>query len=46
MNPFRWRWLWALAERKDWTEAFPRPFWRFLLRKCDRAHGHIMEYDE
>lgn len=36
-------WLWGVAEIKDWNGTFPRPFWRWLLRKTDAYHGH--QYD-
>jgi hypothetical protein len=41
-------WLWGLAERGDWEMWRPRWFWRWLIKKMDRAHGwkHMdYEYD-
>jgi hypothetical protein len=42
----RLKWLWDLAERMDWSERWPKPFWRWLLRKCDEINGHQgLDYD-
>ena len=38
-------WLWGLAERMDWEGRFPKRFWRWLLKRMDRAHGHHLSYD-
>jgi hypothetical protein len=32
--------VWGLAEQMDWDDRFPRPFWRWLLRWCDRRAGY------
>ena len=32
--------VWGFAERMEFNRRWPLPFWRWLLRKCDRAHGH------
>ena len=42
--PVRFARLWALAERMDWSGRWPRPFWRWLLRKLDEANGYRFEY--
>ncbi len=39
-------WLWALAERMDWNERWPRGLWRKLLAWQDRKHGYNLEYDK
>ncbi len=44
--PIRFPRLWALAERMEWDNRWPRWFWRWLLRKCDEANGHRFEYLE
>ncbi len=42
----RLKWLWDLAERMDWSDRWPRPFWKWLLRKCDELNGHHgLDYD-
>lgn len=33
-------WLWGVAEQMDWDARFPRSFWRWLLRWCDRRAGY------
>jgi hypothetical protein len=38
-------WLWGLAERKDMAGAFPRIFWRWLLRRQDRKAGYRFGHD-
>lgn len=38
MSKFKY-WLWGVAEQKDFDRRFPRPVWRWLLRKLDLAHG-------
>jgi hypothetical protein len=41
-------WLWGVAELADWHMWRPRWFWRWLIKKMDRAHGwyHMdHEYD-
>ncbi len=40
------KWLWALAEKADWYGWPPAPFWRWLLKRLDRANGHHLEYEE
>lgn len=37
--------LWGLAEKADWGGWPPKFFWRWLLRKLDREHGHELDYD-
>ena len=45
MRRFKY-WLWGVAERADWDMWPPRFFWRWLIKKMDRAHGwHHMDYD-
>jgi hypothetical protein len=39
-------WLWGVAEYHEWEQHPPRWFWRWLLKKMDRAHGwKHMDYD-
>ena len=38
--------IWALAERMDYSDRFPRRFWRWLLKRYDAKFGHQLEYDE
>lgn len=37
--------LWGLAEDRDFAGSFPRPFWSWLLRVCDRHHGYTHSND-
>jgi hypothetical protein len=39
-------WLWGVAEKMEWDDRRPRWFWRWLLKRLDRHHGHHLEYDE
>lgn len=37
--------IWSLAEKADWKGWRPRFFWRWLLKRCDRSHGHYLDYN-
>ena len=43
--PFN-KWLWDLAERMNWNDRWPKPFWLWLLKRMDKAHGYHLEYDD
>ncbi len=32
--------VWGVAEQMHWDRRFPRFFWRWLLRWCDRRAGY------
>ena len=35
--------IWGIAESMDWNGRFPRRFWRWLLRRCDRRSGYVLK---
>lgn len=41
MRKVRLKRLWDLAERMDWYERWPAPFWEWLLHRLDRLNGHF-----
>ena len=34
------QYVWGVAEQMDWDRRFPRMFWAWLLRWCDRRAGY------